>query len=72
MPSAAERTAAAPLVALARSQPLDPGHQACTPCMGRVMLKAKFDHTYERSTAALENCTRPVGMDNQVGTSTCF
>jgi hypothetical protein len=38
---------------------LDSGHQTCTPCIGRVVLKERLDHTSGSNVAALEDCTMP-------------
>jgi hypothetical protein len=60
VPVAAERTVVAWVAASARIQSLDLGHQAYTPCIGRVVLKERLDHTSEGSNVvALENCTMP-------------
>jgi hypothetical protein len=48
--------------ALARSQPLDPGHRACNPCIGMVILKVSFGgRTADGSNAvAFQSYTTPV------------
>jgi hypothetical protein len=57
---AAERRVVALVAASARIQSLDLGHQAYSPCIGRLVLKERLDHTSEGSNVvALENCTMP-------------
>jgi hypothetical protein len=59
-PLAADR-ATLHAAALARSHPSDPGHRACIPCIGMVVLKGSFGcHKIEDSNvAAFENYTMP-------------